>query len=789
MPLTPNNTTKNQATENIAMQLFSLLYFKRSPLPLTITAALMTFSGCAIQVSPEQALDDEIKEYRQIDTPTEQQTQTLKKQLEESESRSPWATASLANLYNNTEASQQDKTQVLPLYEQAFEEGYLSAESMAYVANQHLTGGLPNADKIKGYHYLRKAANLNNEWAQTQVANLFLDGNDDLQIPFIPKTSILYIPEDHVDFKAWYCLSTFNYRMDKTCVEKILLPNANAQNPYALLGAAIAYENGWHVAKDQAKAIGYYRQAAEIGVPNSKQYLGELLLAANEPNQQAEGVSLYEQLISSDSALASGLRTELATYYFQHKQYRKALALAQSAGANAEAYYQLYQQYANGLGVTRNRAKAEAYLQRAAVSGHPDAMFTHYSAAKLEKNERVRLIKMAAEMGSIEASVWMAKQAKSVADEDNYLFWLKESAIEGDIDSQIELAQYYQTHFSKLAYAGIWYQRAADQGSKQAKRWLAEHRYLSLKLTSGKLLKDGSFILPKDYRLIFDGSDQYLQANIEQVWPSHCGWVIQRASGEATVAVHQSKPWCEPSDQELELMYEHGVNKVVHNNGATAVLLNNGQVITWGGRQIGGYLIEEAQWHEDQAENWQELLAPYRAMQQGVVDIAALEGGFSALTKSGDIWQWGVNGKATHIEGQYRQLLGGYNNIDVCGLTTDDTLNCWTQHAPEKIKPVVKGVTSAYATPFSRGGYGFGIVGMRGGEFEGMLTSWSVYYSNIKHDRQIENNKEILKHNWHNLRQDKAGNILATNENGDVALLYYSGATRFGGFSYQPHLK
>ncbi|PNH91021.1 hypothetical protein C1M56_01860 [Vibrio diazotrophicus] len=562
---------------------------------LVTVFGMFTLAGCSTILEPQQALDAELENYWEIESPTSQQTLVMKTKLAQSEHRSAWATASLARMYSQPTATAEEKFQALALYDQAIKQGYIHAGTIAYVADQHISGRLPNSDKMKGYEYLRMAANLYDEWAQYHVAKMMLTGNGDLQLPVIAKSSMLYIAEDNVDFQAWACIITYSYHFDKTCVEKILLPNANSKSPYALLGAGIAYENGWYVTKDQDKAADFYRQAVSVGVKQGEHFLARL---------------------PSDSV------------------------------------------------------------------------------------------------------------------DDN-----------------------------------------------QAKYWQPNSKQL---MSSGKLLPDGSFIVPDGYTLVAASDGHFIQDNLEQVWPSHCGWVLQRSSAEAYVVINQSKFDCVPSDQDIELLQNYGVDQVVHNYGATAVLLKNGQVITWGHQLVGGYLLAEAQWHKDQAKSWQDLLALYRAMEQDVVDIASLQSGFLALTKSGDIWQW-AKGKTVKVEGKYRQLLGGYNGVDGCGLTIDGTVNCWLERSPDKLTSIVKGLKSALSTPYLRSGYGFGIIGIRDGEFEGMLTSWYVSYGSSDFDRAIAYNDDILEHNWRDLRLGKTGSILATNENGGVAEFYYTGDNTYRG--------
>ncbi|WP_406734166.1 tetratricopeptide repeat protein [Vibrio scophthalmi] len=751
-----------------------------------ITAlSVATLSGCSSHMDKQRALDAELEAYIAISSPTAEQELEMKTLLAESAHRSGWATESLASMYDQPSASQQEKAQILALFDQAFEQGYYSDKTVAYVADQHLTGRLPNADPIKGYDYLRFAATLHNEWAQFKVVNLLMQGNAEINVPSVPKSASYYIPRDHVDFQAWHCLATYSYRLNKKCVVDIMLPNAYPQIPHALLGLALAYQKGWHVEQSETKSENYYRQAIELAMPNSELFLADLLLASNDLKQQQKGVVLLEEKVSSNSELARAASERLAAYYFAHQRYDEALKQAQLADESAEILYQLYQHFAKGLATSVDKEKANIYLRRAVLSEQPQAMFDFYSQANVEPDDRAHFIGMAAMRNNLDATLWVANQALKEGNQEKYQTWLKEAAIAGHTPSQLQLATIYENQFSNLAYAGKWYQRAAKSGDKTAKTWLSQHSNNPFTLPSSKLLDDGSFILPDDYTLTLQENNAYLQANIEQVWPTHCGWVVQRTTGEATVVVDQTRNYCDPSDQEINLLHQEGVVNVVSNGGSTAAILKNGQLISWGTNQMGGYLIEETQWLKDQSKTWSEHLALYHAMQQDVIDVKPLQSGFAALTNSGDIWQWGLAGSVHKIEGKYRQLLGGYSGLDVCGVTRDGALNCWIEPKPETITTVVKGVKSALSTPYQNGGDGFGLIVLRDGEFDGVLSSWYVYHGSFYKDHELQSNQEIMSFDWRDLCLDKGDHILATREDGAVMRIYYPGVSFTGNFTLQ----
>lgn len=65
---------------------------------------------------------------------------------------------------------------------------------------------------------------------------------------------------------------------------------ANESHLGAIVSLAIVYHTGELVPADHAKAIGYYRQAAEADLVDAQHTLGVLLVASGKPEQREEGL-------------------------------------------------------------------------------------------------------------------------------------------------------------------------------------------------------------------------------------------------------------------------------------------------------------------------------------------------------------------------------------------------------------------------------------------------------------------------------------------------------------------
>ncbi|TKB55034.1 SEL1-like repeat protein [Ferrimonas aestuarii] len=750
-----------------------------------LLALSLLISGCASVVEQQQALDDRLTEFQRLPTKTDAQRLQMKQELAAARHRSPWANLVLASFYDSDSASPEEQEKLLPLYELAIKDKPYP-KAVARLAYLHLEGELPHADSAKGYHYLRMAANLNNEWAQLKMVDLWVLGEPSINLPALPKVASLYLPEDHLDVQAWHCLNTYAYRLSKTCVEAFVDAEKEGElSPYGAIGLGLAYAHGWTVAKDLKQAERLFRRVTQRGVTEADVHLAELYLSSDSKAQQAQGEALLKNASSELPAWRAYAETLLAEHYYQQGRYDDALEIALNTEPSAEINYQLYQHYLLGRGTDKDRQQANHYLQLAAYSGHPQGMYDLYLDAPLEPSERVRLMRMSATQGCVDAMVWMAQHSQNRGDSEAQRLWQKEAAIGGHVPSQLAVAQSLALDPQQRKYAYPWYQRAAQQGSQPAQSWLKHNSVNAPKRKSGRLLQDGSFILPEHHVLLPEGNDIYLQGNIDKVWPTHCGWVIQRKFGDAAVVVNEQKRNCIPSDLELMQLMDNGAVEVVHNHGATAALLGNGQLISWGSRLMGGYLIEEANWHDEQAADWPSLLKIYHHLQRGVVTISATESALQALTNDGEIWQWGRNGVAYQVPGEYRQLIGGHTTVDACGVTTQGGLNCWGEFAPTQITQVVdSGVKVAASVPYMSGGYGFGLLALFEGEQQGQLGAWNVYYGDIKRDQQLMAKSELRGHHWRSLKAEPADSLslFAERDDGVKIRFYYPGRYLTGSY-------
>ena len=186
---------------------------------------------------------------------------------------------------------------------------------------------------------------------------------------------------------------------------------AQGQCAPALVNLGYAYDKGLGVTKDNAKAVEYYRQAAEMGNPVALYNLGRKYFTGTNglPLDWTAAQRYLEQaseegLLSAQHLLAQlhhdqNRPTEAATwftraaehgyapsmcslaYLFQHGKglsldLNRAVQWYQRAAAEdfVPAQYQLGQLYDSGTGV-QNSVLAEVYFRKAAERGHREAQY------------------------------------------------------------------------------------------------------------------------------------------------------------------------------------------------------------------------------------------------------------------------------------------------------------------------------------------------------------------------------------------------------------------------------
>ena len=231
---------------------------------------------------------------------------------------------------------------------------------------------------------------------------------------------------------------------------QLIKAGASTRNKIAHHQLGWMHQNGLGVEQSYAKALAWYRKAAEQGNAFAQNQLGWM----------------HEKGLVVEQNYAEAL-----TWY------RKA-----ADQGHAFAQNQLGCMHLDGLGVEQNYAEAFTWYRKAADQGHVDAQnqlgCMHQKGLGVQQSHADSLIwfRKAADQGHANAQNqlgWMYRFALEV--ELNYaeaLTWYRKAADQGHADAQYQLGYMYQKGMGleQHSYTDslIWYRKAADQGHANA---------------------------------------------------------------------------------------------------------------------------------------------------------------------------------------------------------------------------------------------------------------------------------------------------------------------------------
>jgi TPR repeat protein len=152
---------------------------------------------------------------------------------------------------------------------------------------------------------------------------------------------------------------------------------AEKGNHVAQVNLGIMYEKGHGVAKDEARAVEWYRKAAEKGNARAQFALGLMYTNGHGVGRdEGKAVEWYRKAAEQGYARAQGW---LGVMYTKNlgvtKDDAKAVEWYRMAAEQGEVFaqYNLAVMYINGHGVAKDRAEAIQWLRRAAELGHEPA--------------------------------------------------------------------------------------------------------------------------------------------------------------------------------------------------------------------------------------------------------------------------------------------------------------------------------------------------------------------------------------------------------------------------------
>ena len=227
---------------------------------------------------------------------------------------------------------------------------------------------------------------------------------------------------------------------------------AEAGDARAQANVGWMYQTGRGTALDPVQAVAWYARAAERGHEIAQYNLGYA----------------YEQGEGAPRDLVKAARW-----------YAKS---AQQGNAEAKAGCQRVQKLLATEAVSAARKNAEkkgaACLRRSKKPVAPPVL-TAVDSGRHRDNPRIAKIRLAAEEGDIDATIylgWCYSSGREVSqNKTEAMVWYRLAAAKGSVDAQLALGwMYYIGEGSRrdLSEAASWYQIAANQGSRRATRML-----------------------------------------------------------------------------------------------------------------------------------------------------------------------------------------------------------------------------------------------------------------------------------------------------------------------------
>lgn len=351
------------------------------------------------------------------------------------------------------------------------------------------------------FKYLSQAADLGNQEAKYYVARCYYNGysvdEDNATAVKMLKslTTAGYLPANYHLGLAYENgkgglvknKTTAQTHYKKAFPEIKRLAEMGDANMQFCLG--VCYEFGCGTAKDEEKAVKWYRKAAEQGSAFAQYNLGGCYY-----NGQGVLPDYYEGVKWWRKAAEQG---------YDHAQYCMGYAYENGKGVstdykeamkwykmaaeqgNIDAMCGLGYMYNNGRGVSRDYQMAAIYYRKAADKGNATAQcnlaifYCDGKGVAQSDAEAVKWYRKAAEQGDASAMCglgWMYERGRGVAKSyAQAMKWYRKAADKGDATAQynIGLNYYYGRGVAKSkSTAKVWLQKAADQGYQNAKDFL-----------------------------------------------------------------------------------------------------------------------------------------------------------------------------------------------------------------------------------------------------------------------------------------------------------------------------
>lgn len=322
------------------------------------------------------------------------------------------------------------------------------------LGEHYINGDLTAKNYEKGFKYVLKSAELENQKAIRYLYSLYKDGSKDLNIKKDLDVAYTYfvklIDENKVNKNYLFLINLYlnensKHYNPKKGMDLLLTKYEETKDPVLAYKLFFQYKDGINIEQDNAKAEHYIKIAMENGFNHSYFAYGLFIIHNNIDSSKAleEGVRFMKKT-DEDNLIPYHLAL-VAKYCYLTQQYKdcyhyasKAIKLDDSIGL---AYHYLGVLYAEGKYVDKNRKEAMKYFEKAIENGDENSYYSLalslYLNSPFDEKKFLEIIKLALKTdGPDEHNLYC-----------DYLVYRKKEYKKG--------YEYIEEHFDKLEHSRI----------------------------------------------------------------------------------------------------------------------------------------------------------------------------------------------------------------------------------------------------------------------------------------------------------------------------------------------
>ena len=350
--------------------------------------------------------------------------------------------------YRDGISVEKDAKEAVKWFRKAAELG--NAEAMNNLGSCYANDAGISQDKQEAITWYRKAAKLGNALAMNNLGLFYENGWG--------------VTQDKDEAVRWYREAVQNgdvayapKNLNRLEVSTHAASNSDTDNtptdPEAQFALAKKYDTGDGVAKDPAKAVEYYKKAAEQGHVRAQYNLGV---------DYDNGIGVAKD------------ETEAARWYLKAAEQE-----------HAEAQYNLGVCYLNGSGIVKDEGEAVKWFRRAAEHGDVDGQnnlgscYANGIGVAEDITEAVKWYRKSAEqgdeLGQVNLGACYLYGSGIAKDEGEAVKWFLKAAEQGDANGQNNLGFCYANGIGiakDITEAVKWFRKAAEQGQEDARKAL-----------------------------------------------------------------------------------------------------------------------------------------------------------------------------------------------------------------------------------------------------------------------------------------------------------------------------